>query len=217
MNMPLDNQDNRNVPDDRLVDRLVDGELPDAERRLLLQRLETEPDGWRRCALAFLESQAWRQSLGALAESAGSSSGRATVTPPAAASIPVRKSPGFRMIAGLSALAACLALAFALGWNLRPQPAGATSGVLLTKAEPAVKSSAEGRSAKADLTSAQENSALVRNEPGQSLEAILKKWEQRGYRAERQDRVVPVELKDGRKVNLPVQEYRFQYMGGRTY
>ena len=39
------------------IDRLVAGSLPDAERRTLLLRIETEPDGWRQCALAFLEAQ----------------------------------------------------------------------------------------------------------------------------------------------------------------
>ena len=47
--------------DDILFDRLVDGELPSAERSALLSSLDAQPDGWRRCALAFLEAQAWRQ------------------------------------------------------------------------------------------------------------------------------------------------------------
>ena len=46
--------------DQRLLDRLVDGELNDTERRELLLRLERTPDGWRWCAAAFLEAQAWR-------------------------------------------------------------------------------------------------------------------------------------------------------------
>ncbi len=48
------------------LDRLVDGELSTAEQRALMARLETEPDGWRRCALAFLESQALGAELGSL-------------------------------------------------------------------------------------------------------------------------------------------------------
>jgi hypothetical protein len=40
-------------------DRLVDGELSSDERRALLQSLDSRPDGWRRCALAFLEAQFW--------------------------------------------------------------------------------------------------------------------------------------------------------------
>ena len=45
------------------MDRLVDGEVAEPERRALLSRLERMPDGWRRCALAFLEAQAWRSLL----------------------------------------------------------------------------------------------------------------------------------------------------------
>jgi hypothetical protein len=49
--------------DERLIDLLVDGELEGAERRRLLERLDSTPDGWRRCATAFLEAQAWRQAI----------------------------------------------------------------------------------------------------------------------------------------------------------
>jgi hypothetical protein len=52
----------------QLLDLLVDGELSDAQRRELLAWCEREPDGWRRCALAFLEAQDWSQVLGGLTE-----------------------------------------------------------------------------------------------------------------------------------------------------
>jgi hypothetical protein len=48
---------------DTQFDRLVDDELGEEERRKLLGRLDDEPGGWRRCALAFLESQCWKQAL----------------------------------------------------------------------------------------------------------------------------------------------------------
>jgi hypothetical protein len=47
-------------------DRLVDGELSAAEERALLSALDAQPEGWRQCALAFLESRAWKKELGAL-------------------------------------------------------------------------------------------------------------------------------------------------------
>lgn len=53
--------------DRRVLDRLVDGELGVDERRELLAALDDEPAGWRRCALAFLEAQAWRLQLSRLA------------------------------------------------------------------------------------------------------------------------------------------------------
>jgi hypothetical protein len=48
----------------RQFDRLVDGELSEADRRTLLLQLEHEPEGWRRCALAFLEAQCWKEGFG---------------------------------------------------------------------------------------------------------------------------------------------------------
>ena len=50
--------------DDALFDRLVDGELSDFERQRLLASLDDpqgvwRDQGWRRCALAFLEAQTW--------------------------------------------------------------------------------------------------------------------------------------------------------------
>ncbi|MCL4201481.1 MAG: hypothetical protein KJ000_03240 [Pirellulaceae bacterium] len=53
----------REWDDAAMLDRLVDGELNDRQYRELLLRLETQPDGWRRCALAFLEAQAWRREM----------------------------------------------------------------------------------------------------------------------------------------------------------
>lgn len=43
----------------RQLDRLVDGELAEAEYQSLLLKIETTENGWRECALAFLESQAF--------------------------------------------------------------------------------------------------------------------------------------------------------------
>ncbi len=48
---------------DQELDRLVDGELDEQAYRDVLRKLEMEPDGWRRCALAFLERQAWEREL----------------------------------------------------------------------------------------------------------------------------------------------------------
>ena len=45
------------------IERLVDGELRREERRAVLIALDHEPDGWRRLAMAFLESQSIRESL----------------------------------------------------------------------------------------------------------------------------------------------------------
>jgi hypothetical protein len=57
-------------PNPRELDRLVDGELSDTERLTLLQAIDAEPngEGWKRCALAFLEAQCWRAAFQPLAQ-----------------------------------------------------------------------------------------------------------------------------------------------------
>ncbi|HVW36719.1 MAG TPA: hypothetical protein VHB99_05420, partial [Pirellulales bacterium] len=51
---------------EHLLDLLVDGELSESQRRELLLWCERDPEGWRRCALAFLEAQSWSQELAGL-------------------------------------------------------------------------------------------------------------------------------------------------------
>ncbi len=63
--------------DERRLDLLVDGELSEEDRRALLRLLDREPGGWRRCALAFLEAQAWKRELPALLDSSGGEPGPA--------------------------------------------------------------------------------------------------------------------------------------------
>ncbi|MDO5554611.1 MAG: hypothetical protein Q4G68_12710 [Planctomycetia bacterium] len=54
-------KDNSIPPEDRLaIDLLVDGELDEEARRELLLRLDSINGGWRVCAIAFLESQCFR-------------------------------------------------------------------------------------------------------------------------------------------------------------
>ncbi len=46
------------------LDRLVDGQLSDEEYRELIAEIELYPNGWRQCALAFLEHQALQREMG---------------------------------------------------------------------------------------------------------------------------------------------------------
>jgi|GEM_PF-6761878 len=48
---------------DYQLQQLVDGELDHESRREVLQACQQEPDGWRRCALAFLEAQVFEEAL----------------------------------------------------------------------------------------------------------------------------------------------------------
>src|SRR6059058_4433834 len=59
---------NDDLNDPRLS-RLIDGELSASEYRAFLAALDDEPGGWRRCALALLESQALGHELSDLRHS----------------------------------------------------------------------------------------------------------------------------------------------------
>src|SRR4051794_25156733 len=105
--------------EDSLFDRLVDGELTQPERRRLLESLDQQPDGWRRCAVAFLEAQSLREEIGLLARGShaneNASSGRATTVP---VSKEQRMRESRRPTGQWLAIAASLLLAFGVGWIL---------------------------------------------------------------------------------------------------
>src|SRR5439155_5244460 len=74
--IPLDND---------FIDRIVDGALTPGQLRAAIDRLDHEPDGWKRCAVAFLEAQCWGEALRALDQPAGSHGGIASPLRPASA------------------------------------------------------------------------------------------------------------------------------------
>jgi hypothetical protein len=96
---------------DRFIDQIVDGALTPAELRAAVDRLEREPDGWKRCALSFLEAQCWRVSLRTMGESEKSHAARATLSVPSVDGI----GTGRRWILGPIA-AGIIAVSFVLGW-----------------------------------------------------------------------------------------------------
>jgi hypothetical protein len=103
----------RELPFDQLIDRIVDGSLRPGELRLALSSVDREPDGWKRCTLAFLEAQCWREALRALEVTDSSIPG----CEPAAIRSAPPKYDQRRMRSWRSAAAAGLiAASFVLGW-----------------------------------------------------------------------------------------------------
>lgn len=101
------------------IDRLVDGELPRDERRAVLLALDHEEGGWRRLALAFLESQAMRESLRGRSKSSVTTNAVSATTVP---SVPVQtaKRPS-RSWSTVGVVAASAMLMFGLGRLSMPQ------------------------------------------------------------------------------------------------
>jgi hypothetical protein len=129
---------NTNKPnDDPRFDRLVDGELSESDRRELLSNLDNEPDGWRRCALAFLESQCWKQTLGPLMRE---SVPRQGIVHEAAKILPrPPRSPWTNLSGTLAAMAASFFIAFWVGAAL--YHSGGSQGNFDTSAEIAANTS----------------------------------------------------------------------------
>jgi hypothetical protein len=232
----------RLAEDDHRFDLLVDGELSAAERRQLLAGLDEEPGGWRRCALAFLEAQAWQQDLGAI---------RREPRPPAADVSP-RQRPRRRAQPGsLAAIAASFLIALFLGLLLREawsvwspdssriaggRPAerapsaddvpDATPGppeelpgpVRLVRLEG--PQGPDGRS-QSILYPAVEQETLGEEWLEKSFvglpEELQALFRRNGVRLHERRRLVPVRLRDGRRLVLPVSEVELHYTGGPTY
>ena len=116
--------------DAMLIDRLVDGELSGDERRHLLASLEAQPDGWRRCALAFVEAT-WRGAMGSLLQGNAAPVEpkllRNVVENSSAAASPSRQESSRSHLGTWFAVAASVVVAFGLGRQ---------SGVMRSASEP---------------------------------------------------------------------------------
>lgn len=214
--------------DDILFDRLVDGELVAEERQRLLASLGDRPDGWRKCALAFLEAQAWRSEMKEIVRDAHSARAAAPADAPLRASSGGR---GFRRWA----LAASVLAAFTLGLAMR----GDVLSLHRTAPNPAgfVAATAPGLPGGASLPPATEaDDALtlwVRNERGQAqplrvplvdasaldrqlglefqpglTEAVRDRLQQQGYHVHSKRRYAPLMLENGRPLVVPVEDTR---------
>jgi hypothetical protein len=115
-----------NPLNDDLIDRIVDGALTPAQLRAAIDCLDREPDGWKRCTLAFLEAQCWRDSF-RLVGAPKATSFKAESTSPKENDVrPIRT--GRRWLSrGLAA--SVVAASLALGWmghdrHIGPWPGG---------------------------------------------------------------------------------------------
>jgi hypothetical protein len=219
--------------DDSQLDMLVDGQLSESERRELLTRLDRTPNGWKRCALAFLEAQCWREAMGR---------GRQ----PAAAAMPA---PARRPASGISgntlfAMAASFLVALGLGVYARGLfPAGGEPPVPATGVAQSADSAAGPSHAVpptadpgpwqmvtlpvAAATQGQPIQLPCReggpagddwaNVPPALSPDLLDALRKAGHQISEQRQVIPLEMKDGRRVMVPVDQVELRYVGGRAF
>ena len=210
------------------LDRLVAGELADADRRALLVKLESSPDGWRRCALAFLEDQAWRIALG---------------QSPVLETVPIRTLPlrrrhmalvagRYALAAGLIGLAALALLRSGVHDVERPDPVEAADQKPLTAKIPAEPKTDlrpgqfigwvglvrpdDGEALPRPvpvLAATEANQQWLQDQPATIPDYVRAQWERRGYQVEENHRLVGLGLQDGQPVGIPVHEVAFDYVG----
>jgi hypothetical protein len=224
--------------DAKLLDKLVDGELDADARRELLSALDETSGGWRRCALAFLEAQAWRSELRVVVGKSGSpESQNAKVAC-------IRRSP-FWQIRRAAVLAAALTMAFVTGWLLGPRghgrrddnvpvvaagirPSDESDGVppdderpgpeVLGTLAPAPVRLAGVLALQVDdqgkpreiripvLEGPGVDTRWLLQQPPAIRASVVQALERRGHKVEAHRQLLTVDLKDGRKLVLPVDE-----------
>jgi len=247
--------------DQRLLDLLVDGELNDAERRELLLRLERTPDGWRWCAAAFLEAQAWRGEA------------RAMVSPPTptaleqadlsaarrrpASSVPSRgvpARPSFQIWMPLALAAGLLVATTWVFWNRNPDvfqqnglpQNGPVVADIPNMGGPQVQVAGGLRDPQFIAphdANPQENLQLVINGGPEGRrnvdvplvdaagmdQALFGQWspalppevirmlEQNGHQVVRERRLVPLDLRDGRRVVVPMDQVEIRPVNMQSF
>jgi hypothetical protein len=230
----------------RVLDRLVDGELSQHDRRELLAALDDEPGAWRRCALAFLEAQTWRwQMAQAAAEPLVVQMAQPTNRAPGEPGAQHRASWGAWL-----AIAAALFVAFGVGMRFpltsrlgdrddaaatnmaQGEPASRPGAIeAVGKTEPATSSLAGAQSNTADdeLVETVTLAPVDGGDAGQEFQVavvkddatdqqwaeveqsgvasrLLEQLEKAGLKVTRQQRFWPVDLADGRRLVVPVDE-----------
>lgn len=223
------------------LDRLVDGELTEADRRELLLQLEHEPEGWRRCALAFLEAQCWTEELTSVARAPERSGAEpATTFAPSRASVrPAgsRWSSWRQHAATALTLGACFLIALALGTGLRGWSGGHGPGT--SQVQRVIDSIPLAAARPADqwqlVTLAAESPSGVRQTvnlpavPRDSVDedvlrqsvvlppAVQRAFEQAGRRVQQQRQIVPVQLDSGHRLMVPVNQVEIQDDGRGSF
>jgi hypothetical protein len=233
-----------NASDENLrFDRLVDGELSEEERRELLAGLDDEPGGWRRCALAFLQAQCWRQSLGTFVFGEGIEQKRPVAAAAPAALPQMRRSPWPSRLGTAAAMAASFLAALWLG-SLSQQtqvaqspdsggnatPIASENKGIPPEIRPAadpwhmVNVSSLGRGSQPGFSMnvpAIERDNLdeqsLRSVPPAIPDNVAQALSRTGHKVQQRREFVPVSLEDGRQLIMPVDHVDIHYVGNRTY
>jgi hypothetical protein len=229
--------------EDVRFDLLVDDELSEQDRRELLSSLDERPGGWRACALAFLEAQSWKKGFAALARPPSEQeTERKPVAPaarrPAGWSPAAKYSVTIAAMAASFLFALWVGLQLRSAWRSPPIALDSPEKPGPAKEEPEsppgskevpppvapsnpwqlVKLSApDGSEESAIHLPARERDQLdhrwLTNLPPAMPEDVCDELERTGHHVEQRRVLHPVEMEDGRRVVVPVDQVDVHYVG----
>jgi hypothetical protein len=200
---------------DELIDLLADDALDAPRRAALLRSFDAQPEtgGWRRCALALLEAQAWRRAMAQMPEgSRAAESGEAEGDRhrPRRASI----FPRLAVAAVIAAFAAGLLLGQG-GWRRIGPTQQVTQGGDSSMPRPSEAPDGQGLIAHQGGGGGGATGGGVRQVA--LPDYVRRQLEREGYEVQGGgSKLIPVSLPDGRRVNVPVETLRYQYVGKRV-
>lgn len=209
------------------LDRLVDGELSDAEQQRIVSTLDQIPDGWKKCALGFLEAQIWRKSLEGLELRPMGPSSAIAELPPAhpSAAAPSAKTEQHTILrmpwTGWLSLAATVTFAFLIGHSVQFQGRN-SDGVNLADTSPRASLkdppiSRSGRDGSNGQTQFITNNNFWDGGPAipSDVSQILKNY---GARMERRSGFFRAKTVDGQSVLIPYEDIELvPAKGGSSY
>ncbi len=230
--------------DQELLDRLVDGELPDDKRRELLESLDHVPGGWRACALAFVEAQCLKESLSGVVRASGA-------RPEVAVPLPARRAAWTLRAQTFLAMAASFLVALGLGWwaglprhaILPGNPAsGLDAGLVASQGAGTEKWRADpggpgelpaapptmtvalpggwspgGQEIRLPVVERDQIDHSLLYPDAQAFPSQLRESLQRaGYQVRQHHGLVPVPVQDGRHAVLPVDQLDVRYVGNHV-
>ena len=223
--------DNPSRIDEHLFDLLVDGELGERQRRQLLGSLDDTEDGWRRCALAFLEAQCLHREL-------------SPISCPRPIESRAEKQPGGVAATGrhwrtLVAMAASFLVALGLGISWRslfvPDRDFVSPPVEVAESDAAggtEEDSDSWRMVSFPVSDGSDGIEMVRlpaierdsiddawlmNLPGGVSPEVVRAIEDSGHRVRSQRRLLPLRMNDGRRLVVPVDQVELHYVGSPAY
>ena len=238
MNPTNDNQPDSN---EHLFDLLVDGELSEAQRRELLARLDDVPGGWRRCAISFLEAQSWRQELRSLVPPPTRASAKAR---PAAYHLIGR---GWTLLAMAASFLIAIWLGTLLKDALRPggprpthiagtpqpkEPISPDTQPPVTPQHPdmpdnpwqtvtlAVDGGSGGTARSIQLPAIERRNLAevgLQNLPAAMPPEILKALKHSGHQVRQSRQLLPLLMRDGRRLVVPVDQFDVNHVGNPAY